>query len=513
MLTKNIKSIGRGTSFIFKISFIYLIFPLFLLFKAINIFSFIEEFKKESVIKILLKRLAFLLFSIISIPIWLFIYYLSATTVVHRLNLYNEPIPVSGTGSMYPTFPKGESENSIELAKETVSTPGMMPYPNGLYIFGKRYFAHEIGRGDIVVFENDRTRKITKEKYGEESGFIKRVIALPGDTIEIKDGLVIINNIPLLEPYISLPRSTFGGDFLSDCQTLIVPENKLFVMGDNRKGSGDSRHELGLVDYKDVNHVLPWEKQKGILDKNWRDTGNDLSDNAKIRLDASEYLKILNEKRAEANLKPLKLDSKLSNSAKLRAENILKFNDFSFEATRSGFTSKIAMQQSGYSNVVWGEAPTNGYYDAQELLDNYFEFADSKKFMLNKEYQDIGIGEAEGLINGCPAKVIVQHFGGYIPPNYKSEEIEAWQKNLENLKQIQSGWQSLKDHPKFYEKNKGDIDRINEIISERIKNISTIVDAMQTNRWLTKDQIDYTYKDSDLYNEQQNIAKKLNNQN
>ncbi len=491
---------------------IALFLPIYLFFKAINPFSFYRNLKSDSFFKIFFKRLGLLLFAIFTIPVWAGFYYLISVGVTRQLNYYVEPVPISGTGSMYPTFPKGESKTPQEQAKETVGTPGMMPYPNGLYFRGKRYFDYKISHGDIVVFENNKTKEITQEMYGEASGFVKRVIALPGDTIEIRDGQVILNNVPLMEPYIAHSRSTFGGETLSDCKILKIPEDKIFVMGDNRVASGDSRYELGLISFEDINHVLPFEKQKGVLDKNWRDTSNDLNDSAKIQLNKEDYLKSLNQKRLEAKLQPLKSNSKLDNSAQLRAQNILKFNDFSFEATRSGFTTKKAMDESGYTNIIWGEAPTNGYYDAQELLDNYFEFAGSKKFMLNKDYQDIGIGEAEGLINGCPAKVIVQHFGGYIPPNYKKDEIQGWQDILNNLKQIQPGWQSLKNYAQFYDKNKNDIDRLNDLIAQRISNVSKIVNDMQANHWLSKEEVAYTYKDDDLYNEQQSIAQKLNSQ-
>jgi signal peptidase I len=110
------------------------------------------------------------------------------------------PIPVSGTGSMYPTFPKGTGKDPKELGKEVVGYPGMLPYPNGIVFNGKRYFDYKLQRGDIVVFENEATDEITKEKYGSASGFVKRLIAFPGDTIELRGGIVYLNNKPLAEP-------------------------------------------------------------------------------------------------------------------------------------------------------------------------------------------------------------------------------------------------------------------------------------------------------------------------
>ena len=85
---------------------------------------------------------------------------------------------------------------------------------------------HEPRRGEVIVFRYplDPTRD-----------FVKRVVGLPGETVEIHRGTVKIDGVALEEPYL------VGRDFSSLGPTL-VPQESYFVIGDNRNGSSDSRH-------------------------------------------------------------------------------------------------------------------------------------------------------------------------------------------------------------------------------------------------------------------------------
>ena len=112
-----------------------------------------------------------------------------------------------------------------------------------------------IESGDIVSFKSEMT--LSKDdfeglsfiqrllhKEGERKNLIKRVVAGPGDTIEIKDGIVIVNGNAIEEVYVSSSTNKSV-----EFQTL--PEGKFFMMGDNRSASLDSR-DLGYVDEEDI---------------------------------------------------------------------------------------------------------------------------------------------------------------------------------------------------------------------------------------------------------------------
>lgn len=106
-------------------------------------------------------------------------------------------------------------------------------------IIGNRlaYIKDDPERGDVVIF---------KFPDNEKQLFIKRVIGLPGDTIEVIDGQVYINDSdePLDEPYLNEPPVGSYGP-------VTVPEGAYFMMGDNRNNSADSRFWNHPFVYKD----------------------------------------------------------------------------------------------------------------------------------------------------------------------------------------------------------------------------------------------------------------------
>lgn len=505
--------------FLVRLFIILAILPLYLLVYILRPLEIVrrlrhrgfKELLKSLHPKLLLsKAVTLILVGVIVFPIWIGGYATVGALVASQLGYITEDINIVGTGSMYPTWEKGsKGKSNKELAKEIISTAGFLPYPNGIVIGGKRYFGHTLGRGDIITWENDATRELTSRDGAEPAGLLKRVIGLPGDTIELRDGIVYLNGEPQREPYIAKPRSTFGEKFLKECQVITVPQDEVFAMGDNRKGSSDSR-EIGFAPIKDITRVLPFEKQKGELDKNWHDTTNDLDDTTKPTIDKSRFVELLNEKRKENGVTPVKYEPKLDISAKARGESLLKHNSIQEQASYDVVST--AMSKAGYWNSYVWEWSLQGYYTADELVEDYLErdSTDAKNVWFDKKFDDIGIGEVQGNLNGCPTQLIVVHAAGYVPPNYKKEDIESWKTSLSRLREIQPSWANLKNNFNFYENNKSDVDRINEIISIRIANISTIVAKMEANQWLDATEQKMIEQDKPLYDEQETIATRLN---
>jgi signal peptidase I len=91
------------------------------------------------------------------------------------------------------------------------------------------YDLHDVNRGDLVVFESP------PNEGSQTKDLIKRVIGLPGETVESRDGQILINGQVLEEPYLE-PDVTTG-----PLEKVTVPAEHLWVMGDNRANSRDSR--------------------------------------------------------------------------------------------------------------------------------------------------------------------------------------------------------------------------------------------------------------------------------
>ena len=96
------------------------------------------------------------------------------------------------------------------------------------------YRLGDMRRGDIVVFHYP---------YNPEEDYIKRILGLPGDKIEVHHGQVFVNDLGLDEPYLAVP-TLYTGEW-------VVEDETVFVLGDNRNKSSDS-HDWGSVPVENI---------------------------------------------------------------------------------------------------------------------------------------------------------------------------------------------------------------------------------------------------------------------
>ncbi len=122
------------------------------------------------------------------------------------------------------TVPSGSMEKTIMTGDRVLG-------------FRFSYWFSDPQRGDIVVFKYP-----IDDALGENTKFIKRIIGLPGETVEIKDGSVYIDGEKLEEDYINGTWTVENDGFVFN-----VPEDEYLMLGDNRNNSSDSRYWASIA--------------------------------------------------------------------------------------------------------------------------------------------------------------------------------------------------------------------------------------------------------------------------
>ena len=129
------------------------------------------------------------------------------------------------SGSMIPTLQIGDY-----LLVNKLSYGIRLPFvKDTIYEYSKPK------RGDIVVF----TKETIDSEEEKNMNFIKRVIAVGGDTLEVKNRTVYVNDKPQEEDY---AQWVYGGLTTGDVSKITIPKDHVFLMGDNRDRSKDSRY-------------------------------------------------------------------------------------------------------------------------------------------------------------------------------------------------------------------------------------------------------------------------------
>lgn len=127
--------------------------------------------------------------------------------------------------SMMPNF----ENNQLLLTNKIIQVIGDKKF------MSKRDYNYK--SGDVVIFQKP-----------DHPDFIKRVIGLPGDEVMILDGRVHLNGKMITETYLPADRLSRTYSFMSEGETVVVPEGHYFLMGDNRNNSKDSRFsDIGFV--------------------------------------------------------------------------------------------------------------------------------------------------------------------------------------------------------------------------------------------------------------------------
>lgn len=144
---------------------------------------------------------------------------ISALTILLVFWLVGQPLEVTGN-SMVPTFQDHE-----QILAEKLS-----------------YRFNSPMRGDVVILRLPENKNV----YA-----IKRIVGMPGEEVELVDGLVFINGKQLLEPYLENNTQTWGNNFLKDGIATVIPENSYLLLGDNRSVSLDSR-AWGFISKEDI---------------------------------------------------------------------------------------------------------------------------------------------------------------------------------------------------------------------------------------------------------------------
>lgn len=135
---------------------------------------------------------------------------------------------------IFASFPSVHPDQSKSVFVSEGESMAPTLSSNDQFLVDKTFYdSNPIQRGDIVIFQVEKDRK-----------HVKRVIALPGETLEYKSDILYINNKVVDEPYLASAKNVAKKEnhyLTEDFGPITIPEDTIFVLGDNRLNSLDSR--------------------------------------------------------------------------------------------------------------------------------------------------------------------------------------------------------------------------------------------------------------------------------
>lgn len=307
----------------------------------------------------------------IALPIWGIVFIIIVYVLLLECGLPLNRFAITGN-SMLPTLVNGT----------ILST-----YPSKTLF--KTYIPQ---RGDIVIAMNAKTTH-----DGKEADYVKRVIAIGGDTLRINGGNVYLNGKLLNEPYVLNANSTWIPNTF--CGEYNIPKGDVFLMGDNRVYSSDSR-SIGLFSDNDIISYLPFAKQDNhkII---WAENNNSTT------LDLKEFIRLINQKRAEINAPELVESNQLDQATTKRANVMFQYDDTSYTATRSGYIMTSAFKDVGFNEYgAYSELNLiDVHLKADKLVEYFMNDKNLREYILNKAYTSIGVTLNKGKLNNCGADI------------------------------------------------------------------------------------------------------------
>lgn len=174
-------------------------------------------------------------------------------TLNKKKNIFMEYVPYLFLGILFALMIRLVISPTVVVG---VSMEGSLHDGDYLIVNKLAYKTGEPKHGDVVILDSD-------DVPGHDI-YIKRIVGLPGDTIEVKDGELVRNGKTINEPYAKEKME-------SENMKMTIPEGEVFVLGDNRNNSTDSRI-IGTLDYKEevigkaVLRVLPFDQEFKSID-------------------------------------------------------------------------------------------------------------------------------------------------------------------------------------------------------------------------------------------------------